>query len=126
MVKKIEELVIEGITYVPKGTESTKSQSVNGMEYVIVRSYASGVHAGYLKEHKDANVTLVNSRRLWRWKGANELCDIATNGIKVADADNKISCVQSQIVLPGVCEILSTTEMSQNSILGEPEWIAKK
>ena len=52
MEQTINELVINGITYVQKGTESKLADKLEGMEYVIVRTYTAGVFAGYLKSRK--------------------------------------------------------------------------
>lgn len=48
--------------------------------YVIVRCYGAGVHAGELVSIKDEHVTLVNSRRIWRWDGAASLSELAVYG----------------------------------------------
>ena len=44
--------------------------------YVIIRTINAGVHAGFLKSHKNMEVTLLDSRRLWLWKGALTLSEI--------------------------------------------------
>lgn len=47
-----KEIIIDGIKYVPEG-ESSQAVKVEGMEYVLVRTYSAGVHVGYLSKQKD-------------------------------------------------------------------------
>jgi len=47
---------------------------------VIVRTYSAGVHVGELVSRKGIEVTLANARRLWRWRGANTLNEVALRG----------------------------------------------
>ena len=83
---KIEEMLIDGVTYVPKGSEKTSKVSVDGLEYCIVRSYGAGVFAGYIQskisELNGVNVILLNARRLWKWDGASSLSQLAMEGVK--------------------------------------------
>ena len=48
---------------------------------VIVRSYGAGVFFGYLVHKVENEVDLVRCRRIWNWKGANTLSEIALRGI---------------------------------------------
>jgi hypothetical protein len=48
---------------------------------VIVRSYGAGVFFGYLTHKHENEVDLVRCRRIWNWKGANTLSEIALRGI---------------------------------------------
>ena len=43
-----EEITLNGITYVPKGTETPLKTNVDGMQCVVVRTYSAGVFYGYL------------------------------------------------------------------------------
>ena len=51
---------------------------------VIVRTYSAGVHFGYLKSRKGMEVVLTNSRRIWRWFGANSCSGLALHGLDVS------------------------------------------
>ena len=51
-------------------------------KYVIVRGDRSGVFAGTLAENDGRKVVLNNVRRLWRWCGATECLQLATEGVK--------------------------------------------
>ncbi len=48
---------------------------------VIVRTYSAGVHFGYLVARNGREVSLAGSRRIWRWRGANTISEIALYGI---------------------------------------------
>ena len=69
MEQSINEMMINGVTYVRKGTENTQAASKDGLKYVIVRSYGAGVFAGYLKSKEDkgdkTDVTLLESKRIF-------------------------------------------------------------
>jgi hypothetical protein len=62
-----------------------KTIDVTGLDYVCIRTYSAGVHFGYLKSKQSARdgyyeVTLLKSRRLWSWAGANSLTDLVMKG----------------------------------------------
>jgi hypothetical protein len=48
---------------------------------VIVRSYGAGVFFGYLSKKRDNEVLLLRCRRIWVWKGANTLSELARHGL---------------------------------------------
>lgn len=80
---KVDELVVEGVTYVPKNTIPALAKS-DGLPWVMIRTYAAGVHYGQLKKRESTlagiEVTLVNARRVWRWEGAASLSELAARG----------------------------------------------
>ena len=47
---------------------------------VIVRTYSAGVFAGTLARKDGKEVELTNARRLWYWRGAASLSQLATVG----------------------------------------------
>jgi hypothetical protein len=47
----------------------------------IIRTYASGVHYGVLSAHSGREVTLTQSRRIWRF-------DVKTHGISLSEVAN--------------------------------------
>ena len=55
-------------------------------QYCIVRCRDAGVHAGVVSAFDGQVLTLVESRRLWRWKAAHEhtCTGIARHGITAA------------------------------------------
>jgi hypothetical protein len=74
----------------------------------------SGVHVGQLASHKGQEVVLRNSRRIWRWRGANTLNELSVHG---ADEDyTRISEPVAQITLCEVCEVLPCTPLAARNL----------
>ena len=98
-----------------------KAKQLNGMDYVIVRTYSAGVFAGYLKSREGKEVRLEKARRIWYWSGAASLSQLAVDGTK--DPDNcKFPCEVDDVLLTEAIEILDCTEQSRLSIQGVPIW----
>ncbi len=113
---------INGKKYVPADSvQPTKAESVDGMDYVIVRTYSAGVHAGYLKSRSGKEVVLVNARRLWFWKGAATLSQLAMEGVK-SPSDCKFPCEVSSITLTEAIEVIPATAAAKASIDGVAIW----
>ena len=121
MKTNINEIEINGAKYIKKGSEQVQSKSVDGMEYVIIRSVQAGVFAGYLKSKDRDEVTMVNTRRLWYWDGASSLSQLAMVGVTKPENCKFSVVVNNQIVL-GVCEILNTTEKAKTCIEEIESW----
>ena len=49
--------------------------------FVIVRTYSAGVHVGTLAKRDGKEVMLNDARRIWSWKGAYTLHEIALAGV---------------------------------------------
>jgi hypothetical protein len=84
---------------------------------VIVRTYSAGVHFGYLAKREGREVHLTGSRRIWYWKGANTLSEIALRGVstgsKIAERVN--------IVLTEAIEVIDCTKEAVSN-LETSEW----
>lgn len=52
-------IIIDGKEYVEK-SENTPAQTLDGLKYVIVRTYSAGVFAGYLESRKDRKDRLID------------------------------------------------------------------
>lgn len=89
--------------------------------YVIVRTYTAGVFAGNLVSRDGKEVTLSNVRRLWYWKGAASLSQLAESGTSSPD-ECKFPEAVSQIILTEAIEILSVTPAAQKIIEGVKIW----
>lgn len=114
-----EKVIINGIEYVPKS--STLAPSIDGMSYCIVRCHDAGVHAGFVKERNGREVTLLNSRRLWRWHGRT------LSGLALEGTDDVSHCKFApeipEITVLDACEIIPCTEKAVRSIREEvPQW----
>lgn len=87
-------------------------------EYVLIRTYASGVHVGILKEY-DPNTRhafLTDTRRIFYWNGAFTLHAVATNGIK----EGKMPITIPEIMLSDVLEIIKCTDVASESLKNFP------
>ena len=112
---KIEqiEVQINGVDYIRKDSikGANLAPSIDGLQPVLIRSYAAGVHIGYLKssEYTLAGevVTLINTQRIFTWYGACSLSQVALEGVKEPDKcqfsveipENKITNVIETIPL---------------------------
>lgn len=114
----MNKISIDGVNYIP---EIKAPEDCTELEYVIIRTYSAGVHAGYLKEHNGKEVTLLNSRRIWKWAGANSLSELATNGTSCPN-ECKFSVPTTKIILTEAIEIISTTPQGKYSIINVKEW----
>lgn len=97
--------------------------STDEMPYVIVRTYSSGVFAGYLKSRIGKEGIIVNARRLWFWAGAATLSQLAMEGTSKPN-QCKFPCEVDEVSLTEVIEVLSVTEKAKASISEVPVWKA--
>lgn len=111
---------INGIEYIRKDKVSEKSESLDGMTYQIVRTYSSGVFAGYIKSRKGQEVVMTKARRLWYWNGATTLSQIATTGV-TKPQDCKFAC-EVDVTLINAIEILDVTNKAKEIIEGVKVW----
>jgi hypothetical protein len=84
-------------------------------KYVVVRTHSAGVHIGELVERNGQEVTLANARRIWSWKGANTLHEIALRGV---GAGSRVSEPVPGIVLPHAIEIIDATSDARARLEG--------
>ena len=85
-------------------------------EKVLVRTYSAGVHYGELVDHEGKEVVLKNTRRLWYWRGAFTLSEIALKGLN-QDA-SKLSVALPKIYLSEVIEIIPVSDAAAKCIEG--------
>jgi len=119
----MKEIKIDGIIYVPVGTNN-KIELVkpkDNLPYKIVRTYSAGVFAGYVQKQKGKEVTLLNARRLWYWKGASSLSQLAMEGTKTPK-ECKFPCEVTKIELLEAIEILEVTKQAKESIDNVSIW----
>lgn len=90
-------------------------------KYVIARTYSAGVFAGTLKSRDGKEALLTDARRIWHWKGAASLSELAVRGTSAPDGC-KFPCAVPEVLLTEVIEILPTTAAAQTSIQEVPEW----
>ncbi len=121
MEKKVNELSVNGVTYVPKDSEM--APKTDGMDYCIIRTYSAGVFAGYIESiSKDGKqVTLKNSRRIWYWSGACSLSQLAMEGTK-KPSECKFAVVVDRMIVTECIEIIYCTAAAKKNLEGVPIW----
>lgn len=93
---------------------------MNG-KYVVVRCDRSGVFAGVLESQEGQKVVMRNVRRLWRWQGATECLQIATEGVKRPN-DCRFTLVADSITILDAIEVIPTTAEAEANIKAVPVW----
>ncbi len=86
-------------------------------KYVLIRTYAAGVHVGVLKSY-DATTRhafLTDSRRIWSWEGAFTLSAVATDGI----TGGKVAMPLAELMITQVEEIIPCTALSEKILRGK-------
>lgn len=121
MEQKINEIEINGVTYVPKDSVPQMAQELDGMQYCMVRTFSAGVFAGYIQRREHKEVVLRNARRMWVWYGAASLSQLATDGTSAPDKC-KFPAPVDTVLLTEVIEIIPITEKAKKSIEGVPVW----
>ena len=121
MEANVDVISINGVEYVKKGAEVKEAVCLDGMKYVICRSYAAGVFAGYLQSRNGREVVMRKARRLWYWDGAASLSQLAMEGVNKPQ-NCKFPCEVDCVELLEVSEILNVTEKAQKSIQGVKVW----
>ena len=102
-------------------TKIPPAKQKNGMDYVICRTYSAGVFAGYLESRNGQEGTIREARRIWFWKGAASLSQLAVYGTKLPN-ECKFPCPVDKIELTQIIEVLYCTETAKQSITGVPIW----
>ncbi len=118
MEAKLEVITINGKEYVQKDSIQTSKIIEN---YVIIRTYAAGVHAGELVSRNGKEVELKNARRLWYWDGAASLSQLAMEGVSKPQ-NCKFPCEVTKIILTEAVEIIPCTQKAIDSIKGVQNW----
>ena len=94
---------------------------MESMMYVIVRTQSAGVFAGFLESSKGQEVVVRKARRLWYWRGAASLSQLAVEGVKCPN-ECKFPCEVDRIELTQAIEILDVTPAAQANIAAVPIW----
>lgn len=83
-------------------------------KFVVVRTYSAGVHVGALSKRDGKEVTLTDARRIWSWKGANTLHEIANSGV---GKGSRISETVTSVLLTEAIEIIDATEAARANLM---------
>lgn len=89
----------------------------------IVRSNGAGVFFGEIKEKDGNRVVMTNARRIWYWKGAASLSQLAQEGTS-NPSGCKFPVSVDEVEVFNVLEILSVTDKAAKSIDAVKVWKA--
>lgn len=123
MAKKVEvqEIVVDGTTYVPK-SESSPAVKRDGMSYVMIRTYSAGVHCGYLQSRNGKEVVLLDSIRIWKWSGAASLSQLSMEGTNSPSNCKFGMPISTSLTLTEAIEVIDITETARQSIQNVTSW----
>jgi hypothetical protein len=71
--------------------------------YVVIRTFSAGVHVGILERREGKEVELSSARRIYQWKGANTLHEVALHGVA---SGSRVSEVLNRVELTEAIEVL--------------------
>ena len=117
MESEVKEISINGVSYVPKGSEVEELSD----DYVMVRTYSAGVFMGIIEKKDGQEVILNNARRIWYWDGAASLSQLAMEGTSKPE-NCRFPCEVPVITLMQVIEIIPCTNKAIKSIKGVKVW----
>ena len=122
MGTKVKTITIDGVEYIPRGTEAqAMAPQIDGLSYVLVRTYSAGVFVGYLKSRDGKEVELLDARRIWYWSGAASLSQLATDGPSLPK-ECKFPGAVSSVILTEAIEIIPVTAKAQAQIATVAVW----
>jgi len=117
----INELEVNGVVYVKKGSDTT--QHATYKDYCIVRTFSAGVFAGNIDKTTSKVGTVRNARRIWYWRGAASLNQLAMEGVK-KPKECKFAIEVPEVHLTEIIEIIPCTKAAFDNIKAVPEWRA--
>ena len=122
-MSKLETVMIDNVKIEDK--QSKKAETIDGLECVVIRSYAAGVFYGYLKQKKaelnGINITLLMAKRIHYWDGACSLTQLAIDGSKAQSNCRITDAIESQFIA-NVTEILPMTNTAKTNLDGVKIW----
>lgn len=119
--EKINVISINGVDYIPATQAKAMAFNVEGKPYQIVRTYSSGVFAGYIEKRDGQEVVMKKARRLWYWDGAASLSQLAIDGPQKPE-NCKFPEEVETVTLMQVIEILDCTAKAEAAIKAVTIW----
>jgi hypothetical protein len=83
-------------------------------KFCVVRTFSAGVHMGTVAYHSGREVMLTDARRLWRWRGANTINEIAIRGVD--ENYSRISEPVAEVLLTEAVEIIPCAKDAQANL----------
>ena len=121
-MSKPESIMIDDVKYVRSDAVSKLAEEVDGLKYCVVRTYSAGVHIGFVKDFAvkhPQQATLINSRRLYNWRNACSLSQVAIDG--VGDS-SRIAMETPEITLTDVIEVIPCSEKAAEFFKAVKAW----
>lgn len=103
------------------GSQQPEQPNPHIGKFVIVRTRDAGVHCGILKSASGRGCELTDARRIWRWRGANTLNELANKGANETEY-TRISEPVSSVVLTENCEVILCTQAAQDNLV-KSRWL---
>jgi hypothetical protein len=119
----LQTIKIDDVEYIRKDAFVQSAEKLEGMPYVICRTYSAGVFAGYLKSQVGQEVVLRHARRLYYWDGAATLSQASQDGFS-KPTNCKFPCEVPSVKLLQTIEILYCSKKAQDSIAEVTVWEA--
>lgn len=121
-----KEIIVDGITYVPKGTKSELApKNKKGLEYCIVRTDSAGVWAGWIDtKSKDKCQEVYEARMLYQWWSEFTLSALAKEGQKPGkEKENKYAMPVDRVILKEVIQVIPCTKKAMEQIINTPNYV---
>lgn len=109
----IEELIIGQVKKLKNflgNKTTTKNENPMIGKYVIVRCRDAGVHAGILESSNGREAYLLEARRLWYWKPANNQKYLSGVAVAGLHESSKVGAKIKRILLTENCEIIQVND----------------
>ena len=97
--------------------------NTNLENYVVVRADRAGVFFGQLVKKEGSEVTLNNCRKLYYWKNAAAVEQLALDGVR-EDTKNecKFTVTVNNVTINNYIQIIPCSEKAVLSLKSVPEW----
>jgi len=123
----MKELIKECVKEILTGKEEVKPNEIPSItdfnlgKICMFRTYSAGVHFGTLVAKEDQTCLVKDSRRVYYWKKAASLSQLALEGD--GDIENcKIAIKIPFITLEKVIEVIPMSDMAIEVLFGAKEW----
>lgn len=87
-----------------------KVQAAKSAKVVLVRTYSAGVHVGELVSRTGKEVVLRDAHRIWRWRGANTLHELAQRGASTTEWTRISDRAPGEVTLTEAIEVIETSQ----------------
>lgn len=94
-------------------------KETNKTQKFVIRTERAGVFYAEIAERRGSEADLVNVRRIWRWEGAKECCQIGAEGIS---KESKVTVSVPKVTVLGIIEIHPCSEAAVAKIEALHEW----